>query len=311
MRYILLILSLPTENATLRQRVWRALKTSGAAELRDGVYLLPATEHAQAFFRTVATDIRDGGGTSHLMMVAGEDAADYPSLFDRSREYGLLLEEIAAWESALSVDRLAENIRQVRKLRKSFGKLAAIDFFPGPARQQAESALQSLERASIRIGSPDEPEATQVSIPLLEREKFQQRLLATRRRPWVDRLASAWLILRCIDPAASFFWLEKTTDLPEGAIGFDFDGAAFTHVGQRVTFEVLLESFALNQPAFVRMGRLIHFLDVGGIEPPEATGVETVLGGLRSSVADDDALLSASLPIFDGLLAQYSRQKEP
>lgn len=102
---------------------------------------------------------------------------------------------------------------------------------------------------------------------------------ATRRRPWVDRLASAWLIQRFIDPEARFLWLAAPEDCPATAVGFDYDGALFSHVGMRVTFEVLVRRFALEAAIPDALGRLIHFLDVGGLSTPEAAGWKAFLQG--------------------------------
>src|SRR5574337_918282 len=110
------------------------------------------------------------------------------------------------------------------------------------------------------------------TVPRLDPAAHRHRLWATRARPWVDRLASAWLIRRFIDPEARFLWLTRPEDCPPEALGFDFDGAAFTHVGARVSFETLLASFGLEAGALQRLGLLVHFLDVGGIQPPEAAG---------------------------------------
>lgn len=94
-------------------------------------------------------------------------------------------------------------------------------------------------------------------------------------------------------------------DCPADALGFDFDGATFTHVGARVTFEVLLTSFGLETPALQRFGALVHFLDVGGVQPPEAAGIEGTLAGLRDTILDDDQLFALASHIFDGLLASF------
>ena len=112
--------------------------------------------------------------------------------------------------------------------------------------------------------SPDEPHETAGGIARLDASSYQGRTWATRRRPWVDRVASAWLIQRFIDRDARFQWLSQPSDCPKGALGFDFDGAAFTHVGERVTFETLMASFDLEQDAaLMRVAALVHQLDVG------------------------------------------------
>jgi hypothetical protein len=113
-------------------------------------------------------------------------------------------------------------------------------------------------------------------------------------------LASAWLIRRFIDPRAKFLWLKSPKDCPKRALGFDFDGAAFTHIGGKITFEVLMESFALDSdPGLRRLGSLIHYLDVGGIPVPEAAGVESLLRAARNTFSDDDALLAETARIFE------------
>ncbi len=111
-----------------------------------------------------------------------------------------------------------------------------------------------------------------------------------------------------IDPQARFLWLSSPDDCPEDALGFDFDGATFSHVADKVTFETLLASFDLRQAALQRIGELVHYLDVGGQQPPEASGVECVLMGLRESNSDDDQLLLAANQVFDSLYTTYTRE---
>jgi hypothetical protein len=138
----------------------------------------------------------------------------------------------------------------------------------------------------------------------LEREAFQGRTWATRKRPWVDRLATGWLIQRFVDSSPRFVWLADPAKCPKAALGFDFDGAAFTHVGDKVSFEVVAHSFGLEEdPGIRRLGDLVHYIDVGGIPVDEAAGVETIVRGLQAQHDQDDALLAASLPLFDTLYA--------
>jgi len=305
--WLSLITTLPTENATLRQRAWRALKASGAAVLRDGVYLMPARDDCRATLDGLATDVREGGGAAHVLRVEEPNEASFAALFDRSNEFATLLSEVGQIRQALSADTLQDVLRQARKLRKSFTNLAEIDFFPGEAQRQADSALSELELACARTLSLDEPQVTGGDISRRQASDYQGRIWATRQRPWVDRLASAWFIRRFIDPQAQVLWLAAPADCPADALGFDFDGAMFSHVGSRVTFEVLATSFGLEQPALARLGLLVHYLDVGGVQPPEAAGIESVLAGMRECVADDDQLLAAACGVFDGLLASFDK----
>lgn len=306
--WISLIISLPTENSTLRQRAWRALKASGAAVLRDGVYLMPDKGDCKTTLEGLAADVKEGGGTALVMRVEEPPGADFMGLFNRGEEYGPLLADIANTLAGLSAETTQDTFKITRKLRKTFTAIEAIDFFAGEAHRQAELSLLELEQTIAKTISPNEPQTVDGSIKPLFLDDFQKRTWATRQRPWVDRLASAWLITRFIDPKAKFIWLERIEDCPKDALGFDFDGAAFTHVGSRVTFEVLMASFGLAQPALSRLGLLVHYLDVGGAQPTEASGVESVLAGLRASITDDDQLLQAASLLFDGLLNTFSKE---
>ncbi|UCV09550.1 chromate resistance protein ChrB domain-containing protein [Dechloromonas denitrificans] len=305
--WIALITSLPTENATARMRAWRTLKASGAAVLRDGVYLMADRDDCRSTLDTVAADIRATAGSALLVRLEEPPEANFVALFDRSADFANLLGDIAAAGEGLTPDTVSAVLKQARKLRKAFVSLAAIDFFPGAAQKQADEALRDLEQRAAWALSPDEPHAVNEAIPRLSIADYQERLWATRRRPWVDRLASAWLIRRCIDPKAQLLWLASPSDCPAAALGFDFDGATFTHVGARVTFQVLLASFGLETPAMQRFGALVHFLDVGGVQPPEASGIESALAGLRDTIADDDQLLALASIVFDGLLASFEK----
>ena len=305
MNFTSLILSLPSQNTTARMRAWRALKAAGAAVLRDGVYLLPDNDGHVVTLNAIAGDVRVEGGSAHVVAMTQAEGDDFTALFDRREDYAALMADIAGLRSELD-KRPAEDIgKKLRKLRKTYDAMVLIDFFPSEAGAQVLAAIVDLERAA----DPDEPHAADNDIRYLNVSDFQGRVWATRQRPWVDRLASAWLIRRFIDPKARILWLESPDACPPEALGFDFDGAAFTHVGHRVTFETLVASFALEPPALRRLGGLVHFLDVGGVEPSEASGVETILAGMRAGIPNDDQLLTAATAVFDGLFAAFSTEK--
>lgn len=306
--WLALVLSLPTENATARMRAWRALKASGAAVLRDGVYLLPDQADCRSLLQAVAADVQAAGGVAHLLTASAADGADHTALFDRRDDYAALLAEVTQASAALTAATALDTLKQSRKLRKAFVALSEIDFFPGEARRQTDAALTELEQQAQFALSPNEPRAMAGEVPRLDATAYRGRRWATRHRPWVDRLACAWLIRRHIDPQAQFLWLAEPRDCPADALGFDFDGAAFSHVGAKVTFEVLLAAFGLEQPALKRLGALVHFLDAGGVEPPEASGVERVMAGLREAIADDDQLMLVASGVFEGLRVAFESE---
>lgn len=309
--WLALILGLPTANATERMRAWRALKASGAAVLRDGVYLLPDTSACREALTSVERDILAINGTAHLLPVVDPNGERFIELFDRSDDYGRLGAEIEECRGQLNSENALATTKQIRKLRKAHDQLVSIDYFPGKPKQQVDSALQELETAVSRALSPDEPHSSNQPITALNLSDYQGRIWATRNRPWVDRLACAWLIRRFIDAHAQILWLNTPQECPVDALGFDFDDATFSHVGKRVTFETLQASFELEVPGLNRIAALVHYLDVGGIQPVEAAGIERVLAGLRETITDDDHLLAAASAIFDGLLAGFVKEEQP
>ncbi len=309
--WLMLVSSAPGANPAARMRTWRALKASGAGALRDGVYVLPRSETASAVFEEQAQAVAAIGGTAQIVgfdSTGPAQQAELERLFDRGEDYAALFEKLDAFKAEFSKVDEIEARRLLAAVRRETAALAAIDYFPGAARLQIEHALADAEALANRRFSPDEPHAASGSVTLRDRAEFQGRTWATRRRLWVDRVASAWLIRRFIDPDARFLWLEQPKDCPASAIGYDFDGARFSHVGPRVTFEVLVASFALDgDERLARLGTLVHYLDVGGVPVPEAAGFTAILTGARAQAADDDALLAVMSTVLDSLYAGYGQ----
>ena len=305
-----LVLSLPTHNSTIRMRVWRALKDTGCGVLRDGVYVLPEDAAGAPVLRKMETDIQTAGGfamTVDLKLKSAAQTAAVRELFDRSADYGALTQKIGTVSKTLP--RLGHRKAQtaVRRLQRSFDKLSEIDFFPGQAKLQAAEAIVALKRSLQEAYSRGEPRASRKRLRLVDKTRYQKRVWATRKTPWVDRLASAWLIKRFVDRDARFVWIESPRQRPRQAVGFDFDGAEFSHVDNRITFEVLLTSFGLDHdPALTALGAVVHFLDVGGIPMADAKGLETMLRGIKEKARGDDALLAEAMRIFDHFYSAYA-----
>ena len=304
MNISLLISSLPTQNSTARMRVWRSLKASGAATIRDGVYLLPIT-HSEKF-EAIAQDVISEQGSAYIFQAEAPLNLEIVSLFNRNEEYEAIRKQLVDLNQNESEKK--ELLKQVRKLRKSFDALVEIDYYPSEIQGQTLNELVSLEHSIARLGETNEPVFTQAKIKRLLKKDYQNRVWATRKHPWIDRLASAWLIKNFIDESPQLIWLESPSECPAHALGYDFDGAAFTHIDNFVTFEVLLHSFELETPALKKIAEIVHYLDVGGFEPPEAIGIEKVIQGLRSQISNDDQLFELANYIFDGLYADFKRE---
>jgi hypothetical protein len=307
--WLLLVSSVSGENKTARMRIWRALKASGAGALRDGVYVLPDSTFAEAVFQQQAVEVIAAGGSAQILRFDSRDAVQqrqFVRLFDRDAEYTVLFHALDRINTAIAKLDEVQARRQVATLRREVAALVAIDFFPGAPRRQVERALVDAEAALNARFSPDEPHALKGNVARRERARYRGRRWATRQRLWIDRVASAWLIRRFIDPKAKFVWLKKIEDLPKTTVGFDFDGAEFSHVGARVTFEVLAASFGLEaDPAIARLGRLVHYLDVGGIPVAEAAGFAAIMAGVRAQQSNDDKLLQSMSAVLDALYASY------
>jgi hypothetical protein len=312
--WAVLVLTFPTENATARMRAWRALKAKGCAVLRDGIYLLPHTAEREDMLRELAASIDEAGGTAHLLRAQSLNSvqeADFRALFNRNEDYATFVASLGATRKTLGGQPPADVTRLLRRLRKDYDAIRAIDYFPGAASTDAEVAWEDFLALADTVLSPGEPHAAERTIRPLRRDDYQARTWATRQRLWVDRVASAWLIRRFIDPQARFLWLVSPQACPPDALGFDFDGAAFTHVGERVTFEVLVVSFGLDDDAaLLRLGEMVHALDVGGAPVPEAIGFEAVMAGARQRALDDDQLLDEMGRVLDSIYAHFATSKK-
>jgi hypothetical protein len=310
--WLLLVTSLPSAGATARMRLWRAIKALGCVALRDGAYILPASdEHATALAELATTTHADGGQAlvADIAPRSADDHTAFVTLFDRSGDYADLVLQLNQARKGFASQSAAEVSRAVKRFRKDLDAIERVDFFPNEASLGAQAAWSDLQDAANAVLSPGEPHADQRPIPQLATADYQGRTWATRRHLWVDRVASAWLIHRFIDHDARFLWLDSPRDCPSHALGFDFDDAAFTHVEDKVTFEVLLASFGLDDnPALFKLASVVHALDVGGTDAPEALGFEAILSGARARLPDDNALLAEIDTVLDSLYAHFEKR---
>lgn len=249
-------------------------------------------------------------GFAYIVPFEAESAAQqktFMARFDRSSQYAELITRLGTLKRSLAKSRESLARQGIAAVRREVAAIESKDLFPGESRRRMHAALADLEAAFNTRFVPGEPRASRKTIQVLDRKQYEGRTWATRERLWIDRVASAWLIRRFLDPTAKFLWLKDIKKRPRQVVGFDFDGAEFTHIGTKVTFEVLMASFALEQDAALRrLAALVHYLDVGGIPVAEAPGFTAVITGARLRSKGDNALLEIMSLVLDSLYATWS-----
>lgn len=287
-------------------RVLRTLDSLGCAVLREGVYLLPDSDANRQGLSRLTDHISRLNGSAHLLAVSTADeaqAAFFRGLFNRSKQYEDLIKTVASLQTGIGISDPSSIARVLLKQRREFEAISALDFFPSPGRELAANTLKNAEELVHGLVFPDAPTPNPVT---RSGRHYFKRIWATRKPLWADRLASAWLVRRFIDPEATLIWLDKSQDCPSTAIGFGFEGASFANSKSGVTFEQLLENFGLqNNAALARIGALVHYLDTGGTPVAEAAGVETLLLGAQRRSRDADEFFAASEKTFDLLYDAY------
>jgi hypothetical protein len=304
--WLVYVASLPTEDPAARMRVLRTLESLGCAVLREGVYLLPDNPVNRQGLQRLSEHMTRINGSAHLLQVANSDneqGKTFRSLFDRTGKYEQLIKAVEGLRAGFGVSEPSAIARILNKQRREFEAISTLDFFPSPIKEKVEQALRDTEAEVRKMMFPDAPRAGRVT----QTGRFYfKRVWATRKPLSADRLASAWLIRRFIDPEATLLWLDKAQPCPSTAVGFGFEGATFFNSKDKVTFQELLASFGLDKnETLARIGALVHYLDTGGSPVAEAPGVETLLQGARRRSNSDEELFSESEKTFDLLYEAY------
>lgn len=319
-RWLLLIHQLPPKPAYLRVKIGRHLQRLGAVAIKNSVYTLPATDSAREDFAWVYREIIDGGGDASVCEArfsAGLSDEQIEALFHEARnaDYEALAEEVRAVQKVLPrrggvpEERRTELAGEVVRLKKQLGAIAAVDFFASTGRVAVEGLVRELE-ARLEGGASGSSTKRR---PAVLAADVRGRTWVTRKNIHVDRIASAWLIRRFLDPEARFKFVSGKGYTPEpGELRFDMFEAEFTHEGDRCTFEVLLDRFGLADPALRRIAEIIHDIDLkdAKFNRPERPGVECLVNGLAMVERDDEARLARGAALFGDLYESLARKRE-
>ncbi|MEW6427753.1 MAG: chromate resistance protein ChrB domain-containing protein [Thermodesulfobacteriota bacterium] len=319
MEWLLLIHQIPAKPAYFRVRVLRRLQQLGAVAVKQSVYALPAREQAREDFTWLVKEISDEGGEAVLVearFLEGMDDRQLVALFSaaRRREYEGILAEVGElkrkWRQAdgAGIDAAAERRAVMTRLRKAFGGIAAIDFFPGAEQAHAEAALAELENLLRRQQDHRDAGRAGAAAPAIV-----GRTWVTRRGVYVDRMACAWLIKRFIDPGATLKFVDDSRYRPvRDEVRYDMGEAEYSHEGSRCSFEVLVDRFGLADPAMTKIAAIIHDIDLKeeAFGLPETPGVKALFDGIAASVAGDADRVDRAGAVLDDLLAFFRHRAD-
>jgi hypothetical protein len=301
--WLVIVAQFPTEDPAARMRVLRTLESLGAGVLREGAYALPASPANRESLEALADYIGKAGGTAHVLQAAAsspEQSEALKRLFDRSARSDALVKIVESLRIGFGHSDPSAIARVLLKQRRDFEAISALDFFPTPAKARAQKAIADTDQAIRQLYFAQAP--TYIG----PAEKLHGRTWATRKPLSADRLASAWLVRRFVDPEARMLWLEQTRSPPSGAIAFGFDGAHFAASGERVAYEEIMAQLQLGANAALgKIGNIVHFLELRDAPVHEAAGVETLLQGALRRSQNDDELLAEAEKTFDLLYEAY------
>ena len=304
---------LPPKPVGLRVKVWRRLQQQGAIAIKNSVYALPLGDGAREDFQWLAREITESGGEATVCaaeLVEGLTDAQVQALFNTARDAQYAEVARAARQLASARDCRKTDPSwplEVNKLRSRLEAIIAIDFHGAPGRMTAESLVLRLEqlvvgRATQPVQGAGSPETTAPS----------GAVWVTRRGIHVDRMASAWLVRRFIDPAAQLRFVDPRTHAHQpGELRFDMFEAEYTHEGDLCTFEVLLSRFLLTGSPLRAIAEMVHDVDLKDSKfcRPETPGFERVINGIALGHAQDEERLARASALLDDLYTAFERQK--
>jgi hypothetical protein len=318
-RWLLLIHQIPPKPDYFRVKIWRRLQRLGAVAIKNSVYVLPRNDQTQEDFQWVLREIVKGGGEASVCearFVDGLSDDQVENLFQAARdaEYAQIAEEARRLTEIPLPKRQIEDGRRTQieielaKVKRRLAEVIAIDFFGAANREAAEGLVSGVETRVHERKSGKQ--SVRSAIP--RREDFRNKVWVTRKGIHVDRMASAWLIRRFIDPNARFKFVPPKGYQPEpGEIRFDMYEAEFTHEGDRCTFEVLIERVGLSDPGLGPIAEIVHDIDLKDSKfgRQDTIGIERLIAGIAMAQKDDENRLARGTAVFDDLYEYFRRKR--
>ena len=307
-QWLLLVHQLPTRPVSVRVRTWRRMQQLGAVAVKSSVYALPNRPDTREDFEWVRAEIVAGGGQATVFQASTIDTLSSDDLReafrrDRNEDYRSLVRAVEKIVRAAGARRRRDPraaARALRLWRERLGEIEALDYFAARGRDAARAAVDRLEALSA-VPRTSEPSTDKSGA--LDPAAFRGRRWLTRHRPGIDRMASAWLIRRFIDPQAVFAFAAPDGPHEPDAVTFDMFEGTFSHEGGRCTFEVLCVRFGISDERLHDIAELVHDLDVKDARfgRPEAPLLGALVEGLRELHPRDETLLEHGIALFDAL----------
>ncbi len=297
--WLLLIHQLPPTPNYLRVKVARRMQRIGAVAIKNTVYALPATESTLEDFQWTVREIRAESGEANLFearVIEGLSDGEIQQLFKAARDED--------YEAIASEARSLDREDRIVRLRKRFVDVQSIDFFGAPKGHLAFAIVEELAR------SIEEP--AQASSEIERSESYRNRTWVTRAGVHVDRMASAWLIRRFIDPEARFKFVTEMEYAPrDGEVRFDMFNAEFTHEGDRCTFEVLVDRTRLDDPALRAIAEVVHDIDLKEtkFDRPETSGIAVMVASIAMAHRDDEDRIARAAAVLEDLYVYYQKKR--
>lgn len=322
-KWILIFYSVPAKPVSNRMQIWRRLSGIGAVALKDAVYILPDRPHLVEFALKLIEDIKALKGDGFFVRVTSVECLSNDEIirmfnsqieqecFKLQKQAKNLQFYLSRTNLTTNSSKLAWLKEQLTRLKADVDAVSACNYFENPHLEQIQGFVHELSTELTKIFKETDTHSNIFShqIPHVKADDFKSRLWVTRTKPFVDRIASAWLIKNFIDPDATFgFVPEGQTDLQSifsgsNPVGFDIQGGLFSHVGDLCTFEVIQRAFAIKAKGLKKLAEIVHELDLqdGIYNHPETAGLQAMLTGLCSVQSDNLAILQKGFLLFDFL----------
>lgn len=316
--WLLFFYSVPSKPVSNRMKIWRKLSKTGAVQIKGAVYVLPMNEEHYEFFQWLVAEVSSMSGEAAFTRVDTIDSMkdqEIMNLFNvhKGVEYQAIskvLEDLEAKVNSVKKGSKPHNLKalsaQINKATRSYDEALKTDFFYSNTGTLLRSRLDALNTA-IKVFLGTAPEIKPASVPSRKLKDYQMKVWISRKRPFVDRMASAWLIRRFIDKSATFELLDEKDLAATGKdrVTFDASGGAFTHVGDLCTYEVLVKSFGIKDKGVKKIAELVHEIDIRDdkYRAPEAQGIESLLSGIRKTAKDDMECLEKGMAVFEMIYA--------